>query len=174
MTAAGTRTATLRQAGLLLGLAVLLAAGAWALQGGDRLPLAASAAAYRQDLAAPVITIEQALELYRAGEHVFIDTRAGEFDATPHVPGSFPLRLETLGDDLRQAGSFIYPGDPLVLYGSGNLLHVSAVAARLKESGYGNLSIMAGGVPAWSRAGGPLSGGDAGPDGGGAEPGEGG
>lgn len=151
------RTASaLRQAGLMAGLALCLAALAWGLRP-DRLPLAADPVAYRQDLAAPLVDVDEALSLYEAGGHVFVDTRPVDPERVPHIPGAFPLRPHSLDEDLRAAADFIYPGDPLVLYGTGDLLPTSAVAARLLERGYDNLLIMAGGLPAWRRAGGPVS-----------------
>ena len=148
--------AALRQAGLLLGLSLSLAAISWALRA-ERLPLIASEGFYEQNLAAPVLSVPDALRLYEAGTHLFVDTRPVDLETVPHVPGAFPLRGDSLDVDLRRAGDFIYPGDPLVLYGAGDLLPTSATAARLQERGYANLQIMMGGLSAWREAGGPVS-----------------
>ena len=143
------------QAGGLLLLAVVLTAASWLLRP-DRLPFLADPAAYELDLAAPLVSVKQALVLYEEGDHLFIDTREAVADPR-EIPGSFRIRAYSLDDDLRRLLDVVYPEDPLILYGSGDLLQISSVAARLAERGFTDVQILGGGVRAWQAAGGELS-----------------
>lgn len=147
------RRAALRQAGLLAGVACLVAAVSWAVRP-DRLPLRADPAYYELELAAPLLDVAQALRLYEAAEHLFIDTRPVPPGTVPTIPASLPVRAESLDDDLREVFDFLRPQDSLILFGDGDLNAVSNVAGKLKERGFENLSILAGGFAAWRRAGG--------------------
>jgi rhodanese-related sulfurtransferase len=145
----------LRQAGLLLLIALALAAGSWSLRT-PRLPLQASALVYRQKLAAPVITVAEALQFYHDDSRLFVDIRADDGSKQDYIPGSLPVRADSFADDLYALADFLYPEDELVLYGSKDLTTVSEVAARFQDRGYAHVSILDGGIEAWRRAGGPL------------------
>lgn len=147
--------AAFRQAAWLLLAATLVTTLSWALRG-DKLPLTATAAVYELELAAPLLTMDQALVLYDEGNHLFIDTR-DHADDPREIPGSFRIRTGSLDADLRRLLDDIYPEDPLILYGSGELLSVSNVAVRLQERGYEDVQILGGGLQTWQDAGGELS-----------------
>jgi len=143
------------QAGLLLAAAILLTVLSWSLRP-DRLPLRADTSVYELELAAPMVDMATALALYEEGLHVFVDTRPTAAAAASGlaVPGAVPVRQDSFDDDLLAVFDFMGPDDPLVLYDDGGLLGASNIAARLVERGFGDLSIMAGGVAAWREAGG--------------------
>jgi rhodanese-related sulfurtransferase len=103
-----------------------------------------------------VVDLDEAKRLFAAGSYYFVDTRSVDPEQVPYIPGAFFIRQDSFDNDLLAASDFIYPEDPLILYGEGNLQLVAAVAARLQERGYENLSIMAGGLAAWRKAGGSL------------------
>ncbi len=151
----------LRESALLLAAALLCAAAAWAARS-PRLPLRADARRYALDLEFPVLDAARALEAYRANAALFVDVRADGEHGPEHIPGAFTLRAATFDDDLLAIHDFLTPGDPLVLYGDGNLLVSGAIAARLKSRGFSEVRLMAGDLDAWRRAGGPVSGGAAG------------
>jgi rhodanese-related sulfurtransferase len=146
--------AILREAGLLLAAAVLLTVVSWAVRP-DRLPLAADPSFYELDLAAPLVTPEEARALYDAGDHLFIDVRPGHPAAA--VPGAMTVREDSFDDDLLAVFDFMTPEDPLVLYGDGALSAASNVAGRLQDRGWTDVVIMSGGLEAWQAAGGPVS-----------------
>jgi len=148
--------AACRQAGLLLALAVLLAGGSWALRS-PRLPLRAKAAFYELDLPAPLIDLDLALQFWQEGQHLFVDIRPEAPAQAAYIPGAFFIRAETFADDLYAVGDFIFPTDPLILYGNDNLQQVAAVAYRFLDRGYEDVSILAGGIGSWQRAGGKLA-----------------
>ena len=156
--AAAGRPGAIAEAITLLALAVLAAAVNWARLD-PRLPLVADFTAYEFELAAPLVEAPDALALYEAGSHLFIDVRDVDADADPTIPGAFFVRVHRFDDDLAEHFDFIFPEDPLILYGEGerDLQTVSAVAARFKERDYVNVWILAGGFRAWRAAGGALS-----------------
>lgn len=149
----GWRETALRQGLILLLVSVLVTAVSWALRP-DRLPLRADRQTYELELAAPLVQPADALGLYDEGEVLFADTRSVTEGGV--IPGAFPLRPDTLDDDLLAVFDFLEPETPLVLYGDGSLTTTSGVAARLAERGYTDLRILAGGVGAWRGAGGEL------------------
>jgi rhodanese-related sulfurtransferase len=152
----------LRQALLLLAISLAIAVGSWAVRG-DRLPLRADPQVYALDLSVPLVSVDEARRYYDTGSHYFVDTRAGDPAARPVIPGSFTIREDSLATDLAAVMDFLYPEDPLILYGEDTPLPVDAVAARLSNRGYENLVILQGGLAAWREAGGPVTGEEASP-----------
>ena len=123
----------------------------------DRLSLSADADFYALDLPAPLVSLDEARAVYDAGTHYFIDTRP-DADLDDAIPGAFIVRAATFGDDLAAAMDFIYPEDPLILYGADHPVPVGDVAALFQRRGYGNVRILQGGLAAWRDAGHPTSG----------------
>ena len=158
--AADSRRSLVREAFVLIAAALLLALGSWLVRT-PRLPLKADFSLYELELAAPRISATQARELFEGGAHLFIDTRPiDDIESTPHIPGAFQIRAESFDDDLAGLLDFIYPEDPLVLYGGEDLQSLSAIATRFQARGYEQLSLMAGGMAGWQKAGGETSGGE--------------
>ncbi len=147
----------LREAAILVVFALMVTALSWALRA-DRLPLRAATTVYELELAAPVVEVADALELYDEGLHIFIDTRFATDAGAPVIPGSIPLRQASFDDDLLAVFDFVGPDDPLVLYDDGGLVLASSIAVRLADRGFTDVQILAGGLAAWRRAGGELNG----------------
>lgn len=143
-----------REALLIGGASVVLAAGFWAVRG-DRLPLRADAAFYELELAAPTLAVNEALAVYTAGTHLFVDVREAATDG--EVPGAFRVRPETFDADLADVRDFLDPLSQLVLYDDGVMQTASTAAVRFRERGYPNVTILAGGFAAWRAAGGAVS-----------------
>jgi rhodanese-related sulfurtransferase len=152
--------APVREAARLLVIAVVVAAVAWAVRP-ERLPLVADAAVYELDLPVDLVSAVEARRLFDDGTHYFVDTRPGEPAAG--IPGSFVVREISFAADLEAILDFLYPSDPLILYGADHPLPVAGVAARLLDQGYEDVRILQGGLAAWTRAGGPLDGEEAAP-----------
>jgi len=151
----GSTGRSLREAGLLLVAAVLLAALAWLVRT-PRLPLRADPEIYRMELPAPPITPAEGTALYRQGRAIFVDTRPAD-EVRERIPGSFRLRQASFDADYRQLFQFAAPADSLVLYGDGNLSALAAPASRLSKRGYTHLFLLRGGLRQWRRAGGELA-----------------
>ncbi len=146
-------TRTLREAGAILMLTLLCALAAWLLRT-PRLPLLADGEAYEFEIAQPLVDAATAQTLFEAGSHLFVDTRdLARFDLA-RVPGAMNVRPESFDDDLSALIDFIYPDDPILLYGD-RLQATAAVAGRFAERGYTELTLLAGGFDAWREAGGP-------------------
>jgi hypothetical protein len=147
---------SLREAGLLLLTALVITGASWFLRS-DGLPLVADSVEYELELAAPLIGIEEALNQFDEGEFLFVDTRARQGGAFDTIPGAFFVREASFDDDLLEYFDFMTTTDHIILFGDGDLTPASNIAGRMKERGYENLSILKGGLEAWSRAGGEIS-----------------
>ena len=148
-------TAAFFEAFLLLVVAVLATAVIWSLRP-NRLPWSATADVYELELSVPLLTVDQALELYDIGDHLFIDTRTDR-DRRQEIPGSFRVRADRFDDDLRRLLDDLFPEDPLILYGDGDLVVIANVAERLQERGYVDVQVLGAGLQAWQNRGGDLS-----------------
>ena len=148
-------SASLKEAGLLLLLAVVLTAGSWLLRS-DPLPWKADPTVYELELAVPLLEIPAAREFFAEGVHIFIDTRAGRPDERATIAGAFVIREATFNDDLLAYFDDLFPEDPLVLFGDGDLVGTNNVAGRLLERGFSDVQILRGGVKGWDSAGGDL------------------
>ena len=146
----------LRETGLLLLLALSVTVAAWLIRP-EKMALRAETAFYELELDAPLVAVADALVLYDTGSHLFLDTRAAGPGSFVTIPGALPVRVTTFDDDLYENRDFLYPEDPVVLFGDGNLPAVSDVAALLLERGFEEITIMGGDLEAWRRAGGPLT-----------------
>ena len=147
-------TASAKEAGVLLLVAVLATGGFW-VRNPERLPLRADPAVYELELEAPLVPVDIARKLYDEGAHLFVDTRPPAAGET--IPGSLYVREDTFDDDLVANFDFMFPEDALILFGNGDLSRASNIAGRLKQRGFENVSILQGGLSAWKRAGGDTS-----------------
>lgn len=147
---------SLKEAGLLLLVAVAATALSWILRG-DRLPFLADPTVYELELAAPLVKVGKALALYDEGDYLFVDTRSDPGEEFQTIPGAFFIRADTFDDDLLEYFDFSGPEDHFILFGDGNLLPISNIASRMKDRGYENVFILKGGLDAWRSGGGDIS-----------------
>ncbi len=155
-TAGSWRPVSLREAGLLMLIAFLATGVSWFLRS-DGLSLTADPIGYELELAAPLIQVDPALALYDEGDYLFVDARPSLTDEFQTIPGAFFISEDSFDDDLLGYFDFMGPEDRFILFGDGNLLPISNIAARMKERGYENLFILKGGLAAWRAAGGEIS-----------------
>lgn len=149
-------SASLKEAGLLLVIALAATALSWLLRS-DGLTLAADPVVYELELPVPLVEIEEALIHYDEGDYLFVDTRprtGGDFET---IPGAFFIQEGSFDDDLLRYFDFMTSADHFILFGDGDLLPTSSTATRLLDRGYPNLVILKGGLSAWRRAGGEIS-----------------
>ena len=87
-----------------------------------------------------------------------IDVLPTEFHAQQHIPGSsgvcvfetaFQEKMRALVPDMAA---------PLLVYGAGGSLDSAVAAEKLQREGYTDISLFAGGLDAWRKAGLPLEG----------------
>lgn len=148
--------APVREAGLLLLIALLATGVSWYLRE-DGLPLVANSTGYELELEAPLVAVEEALAHFDEGEYLFVDTRGAVLEEFQTIPGAFFIREDSFDDDILHNFDFMGPSDHFILFGDGNLLPVSNIAARMKARGYENVFILQGGLAAWRAAGGEIS-----------------
>lgn len=146
----------LREALRLMLVILVLGVATWLVRP-DRLPLQANAEYYALDLPAPLVSVDEARQAHDQGTTVFIDTRA-DADLDSAIPGAFIIRASTFATDLDEVRDFIFPEDPLILYGEDAPLPVGDVAALFLARGHTDVRILQGGLAAWRRAGGPVEG----------------
>ncbi|MGD9546150.1 MAG: rhodanese-like domain-containing protein [Candidatus Krumholzibacteriia bacterium] len=156
MDSGGRGRSPLAEAAWLTLVSLVLAAGSWVLHP-DPLPLRAEPAVYRLELAAPLVDAAAALAFYETGTHLFIDTRPVGGSEFRTIPGAVSIRQDSFDDDLFALFDFMFPEDPLVVFGDGNLTGPSNIAGRLKDRGYLDIVILQGGLDAWADAGGDLT-----------------
>lgn len=138
----------------MLQIAVLAAAVLWTVRA-DRLPLNADRQVYELEVPVPVVDVAEARDLFAAGNHLFVDTREGERQET--VLGAFRIRADRFNDDLYDLVELVYPEDPIVLFGDGDLNGPVHVAELLLSRGFEDLVILRGSVTAWRKQGGEVS-----------------
>ena len=148
--------ASCREAVLLFLLAVTATAVTWALRV-DRLPLAADRDFYEVEAPAPLVGIPRALVLFDEGDRLFIDTRPDRTREKTTIPGAFLIRASSFDDDLYELADTVYPEDPVILFGDGDLRGVTHVADLLVSRGFEDVLIMRDSMAAWRDQGGEIS-----------------
>ena len=148
--------ASIREAALVILVAAAAAVFAWAVQS-DRLPLVADRDFYELEAPAPLVDIPQALILFEEGDHIFIDTRPDGPEERDTIPGAFRIRAVTFDEDLYELTDIIYPEEPVILFGDGDLRGTAFVADLLLAREFENILILRGTVEAWREQGGEIS-----------------
>lgn len=85
-----------------------------------------------------------------------LDVRTGGEFETVHIPGSFNVPLDTLGEHVRDLADVSHP--VVLLCQSGG--RATQAHAKLSGAGKANLHILEGGIAAWQAAGGDVVYGD--------------
>ncbi len=146
----------LKQAAVLLIVTSLVTAASWLLRP-DAISWRADITAYELELSAPLVELDEALFLFDEGNHLFMDTRPDAAENSETISDAFILREANFDDDLLTMMDDVFPEDPILLFGNGELSGVSNIAAKLQLRGYENISILRVGVSTWKEAGGLVS-----------------
>ena len=144
------------QAAVLLVFSVLITALVWGLRS-ERLPLTADQEVYRLELPVDVVDVAAAIDLYDAGDHLFVDVRNDDERGKTTIPGAFRSRASRFDDDLFDLIDIVYPEDPIVLFGTGDLVGPAHVADLLLARGFEDVQILRGSMAAWRNADGEIS-----------------
>lgn len=145
----------IQAAGLVL-MALIVTGVSWAVRT-DALPWKADPTTYEMELSAPLVEISEALRLFEEGDYLFIDARQDAAEAEVTISGAFIIREASFDDDLLALMDDLYPEDPMILFGNGELSAVSNITNRLQDRGYENILILRVGVKGWEKAGGMVS-----------------
>ena len=140
----------------LMVVTLVVTAFSWALRS-DGLSWKADPTSYEMELSAPLVEIGEALRLFDEGDYLFIDTRRQAAEAELTISGAFIIREAFFDDDLLALMDDLYPEDPIILFGNGELSAVSNITNRLQSRGYENILILRVGVTGWEKAGGMVS-----------------
>ncbi len=147
---------SLPEAGILILLAIVVTGLTWVFHP-NPISWRADPLSYELELSAPLVSIEEALKLFEAGDHLFIDTRPDAARAQTTIASAFIIREVSFDDDLMALMDLVFPEDPLILFGNGQLAGVSSIGEKMKRRGYENLLILREGVTRWQAAGGEVS-----------------
>ena len=145
-----------RQTVVLLLVSILATAASWMIRS-DSLSWKADVTAYELELSAPLVELKDALLLFEEGDYIFMDTRSNAAQATETIADAFILREATFDNDLLAMMDDVFPEDPILLFGNGELSGASNIGAKLLQRGYENVSILRVGVSGWQKAGGLVS-----------------
>jgi rhodanese-related sulfurtransferase len=104
----------------------------------------------------PSISVQEAHELWKGGETLFLDARDADEYAELHIPKAINLPLEKLSEwEIKQAGILGLPRDRrIVVYCSKKQCHASLKEARYLQSlGFTRVMALLDGFQAWDEAG---------------------
>ncbi len=157
----------IKQMGVLLGTALVLAAGVntfsprgipWLGQWDDAQGVVtADQAALTPTLDFEIPDAATAHRLHAAGKALFIDSRTAADYRAGHIPGARSLPLGEFDRHIDALRSQYPPSHPIVTYCSGRSCQDSHILAqRLFEAGFENVSVFIDGYPGWSAEGYPI------------------
>ncbi|MBU8869326.1 MAG: rhodanese-like domain-containing protein [Gemmatimonadales bacterium] len=147
---------SIREAAIVVLITIAAATVTWVSRD-NRLPLIADRDFYELELSAPLVDIPGAIALFNEGNYLFIDTRSSLTLEDDTIPGAFTIRALSLNDDLYELADTVYPEDPVILFGNGDLSGVAHVADLLLARGFEDILIMRGDLASWRNQGGETS-----------------
>ena len=98
------------------------------------------------------IAVSEAAE--RLEEILFVDARSRAAYGEGHLPGAVSLPYEEFETAYGEVAEMLVPGVPLVAYCEGGECTLShSLATALRQGGYDDVRVLAGGFEAWLQAG---------------------
>lgn len=108
----------------------------------------------------PLATAEQAHRFVSAGSHLVLDARPLPDFEDGRLPGAHSVPYDDREAGLAQVQMFLTPAQPILTYCSGASCDESLLLTlHLRDLGFTNLVLFAGGFDAWRAAGFPVEGG---------------
>ncbi len=102
----------------------------------------------------PVVSIEEARNLFLTNGAVFIDARPAEVYRSGHIRGALNLPQESLEESLSVITAQIPPDSLIITYCDGESCSLSKEAAmELSARGYSNVQVLVNGWSVWQDAG---------------------
>lgn len=103
------------------------------------------------------VTVEEAKTMAESFTYVLLDARKASDFSAGRLPGAMSLPVSDLDAHLAEIAAFLTPSQPILVYCSGAECEESLELGKfLIESGYTNVSLFAGGISAWEKAGYPV------------------
>jgi len=106
-----------------------------------------------------LISAEDTLAFSASGEYLILDARTPAEYATGYIPGAMLLPYGDVDEAFPDIQLFLFPEQPVITYCSGLACDDALMLSMfLRDQGYTNVFLFAGGMEAWKRAGYPLEG----------------
>jgi len=103
------------------------------------------------------VSAEEAKTIAESFTHIVLDARKASDYAAGHLPGAMSLPVSDLDAHLANVVAILTPAQPILVYCSGAECEESLELGKfLLEAGYTNVSLFAGGISAWEKAGFPV------------------
>jgi rhodanese-related sulfurtransferase len=103
------------------------------------------------------VTLEHVLMLMQASPVQFVDARAAHEFAVSRIPGAVHVSPDMFAAGAPAAALALDRSLPIIVYCTGGQCESSLlVAIRLREMGYGQLSVYEDGMEGWTKAGQPV------------------
>jgi len=107
-----------------------------------------------------LITSAQAWERFEKGTAIFLDARPNTDYETGHIPSALSLPYDAIEDHFMNVQMLLTPEQPIVTYCSGEECDESFLLTTfLRDQGFTNVVLFAGGIEAWKKSGYPEEGG---------------
>jgi len=107
-----------------------------------------------------LVTPKQVEDMINAGTHVIFDARPEADYKAAHLPGAVSMPFQVVEEALVGAQALLTPAQPIVTYCSGEDCDESfLLTLYLKQQGFTNVVLFAGGFSQWKAGGRPVEGG---------------
>ena len=105
----------------------------------------------------PLATAAQAMTYLQSGTHVILDARPAADYAAGHLPTALSVPYESVADAMVMAQQYLTPSRPILTYCSGKKCDESFLLTQyLRQQGFTNVVLFAGGYETWSAEGHPV------------------
>lgn len=103
------------------------------------------------------VSVEETKIITDSFSHILLDARKSADYTAGRIPGAMSLPVSDLDAHLAEIAAFLTPAQPILVYCSGAECEESLELGKfLIESGYTNVTLFAGGITAWEKAGYPV------------------
>ncbi len=103
------------------------------------------------------VSATEAREIAASFSHIVLDARKAADFAAGHIPGAMSLPVSALDQHFAEVSAMLTPDHPILVYCSGAECEESLELGKiLIQSGFTNVTLFAGGIAEWERAGYPV------------------
>ena len=103
------------------------------------------------------VSVDEAKIIADTFSHLVLDARKATDFAAGRIPGAMSLPVSDLDTHLAEIAAFLTPAQPILVYCSGAECEESLELGKfLIDAGYTNVTLFAGGITEWEKAGHPV------------------
>lgn len=107
-----------------------------------------------------LVSLEQARQFAEEGRHLVFDARSSQEYDEGHVPGAMSVPYREIDERFVEVQFFLTPEQPVLTYCSGLACDDALMLSLfLRDQGFTNVVLFAGGIQAWRGARYPVEGG---------------